>query len=159
MSNGTFSLDVVRLASPCNVPWDAMSGDARFRFCPQCRLNVFNLSEMTRKEAEALVLQAEGRLCIRFYRRTDGTILTSDCPVGVRAVRRKRALLAAMATAVLLTLGGWSLALVVGMQKKEEVYARLRSMEPFHTVLEWLDPTPPGWGSGWMAPLHRPDKL
>jgi hypothetical protein len=159
MSNGTFSLDVVRLASPCKASWDAMVGDARVRFCPLCRLNVFNLSEMSRQEAEALVLQAEGRLCIRFYRRADGTILTSDCPVGVGGVRRKRMLLAAIGAAMLLAVGSWGLALMAGIQKKEEAYARLRMWEPFRTVFEWLDPTPPGWGSGWMAPLHRPDKL
>jgi hypothetical protein len=31
---------------------------------------------MTRAQAEQLVQEKEGKLCTRFYRRTDGTILT-----------------------------------------------------------------------------------
>jgi len=46
---------------------------------------VFNLSAMTRGEAERLVQnKGEGRLCVRFFRRADGTLLTEDCPVGLR---------------------------------------------------------------------------
>src|SRR5260370_15414772 len=50
--------------------------------------NVYNLSEMTRREAEALVREKEGQLCARLYRRADGTILTSNCPAGLRAIVR-----------------------------------------------------------------------
>jgi Carboxypeptidase regulatory-like domain len=79
----------VRIASPCPASWDAMEGDARVRFCRLCALNVYNLSEMTRAEAEALVARTEGRICARLYRRADGTVLTKDCPEGLRAVRRR----------------------------------------------------------------------
>jgi hypothetical protein len=77
----------VRVASPCRADWDAMEGDERMRFCQQCGLNVYNLSALTRPEAEALVARTEGRLCARLYRRADGTVLTKDCPEGLRAVR------------------------------------------------------------------------
>jgi hypothetical protein len=79
----------VRIASPCPADWDAMYGDERVRFCSKCELNVYNLSAMTRREAERLIVNREGRLCVRFYRRSDGTILTRDCPVGLRAIKRK----------------------------------------------------------------------
>lgn len=59
-----------------------MEGDDRVRFCPECELNVYNLSAMTEEQALALVQEREGRLCVRFYQREDGTVLTSDCPVG-----------------------------------------------------------------------------
>ena len=59
-----------------------MYGDDRRRFCSQCKLNVYNLSGMTRDEAEQLVMNSEGRLCVRFFRRKDGTVLTQDCPAG-----------------------------------------------------------------------------
>jgi hypothetical protein len=65
-----------------------MSGDERVRHCAQCHLNVYDLSAMTRAEAEALIEEAEGSLCVRLYRRADGTVLTADCPVGVAAARR-----------------------------------------------------------------------
>jgi hypothetical protein len=44
---------------------------------------------MTKAEAESLIQATEGRLCIKFYRRADGTILTQNCPVGLRAIREK----------------------------------------------------------------------
>src|SRR5436305_97227 len=66
-----------------------MIGNQRVRFCGQCQLNVYNLSSMSRREAESLISQTEGRLCVRFYRRKDGSIITQDCPVGLRALKRR----------------------------------------------------------------------
>ena len=83
------SLDDIRIASPCKSDWNRMYGDERRRFCAECKLNVYNLSGMTRDEAEQLVMNSEGRLCVRFYRRKDGTILTQDCPVGWRAIKHR----------------------------------------------------------------------
>jgi len=80
-------LDEVRVASPCNANWNDMAGDDKSRFCGKCEKNVFNLSAMSREEAELLMLEKEGNLCIRLYRRKDGTVLTQDCPVGVRKKR------------------------------------------------------------------------
>ena len=89
MPKFTSPLDGVRIAAPCPADWGKMVGDERVRFCGSCELHVYNLSGMTRREAEALVTNAEGRLCVRFYRRRDGTILTRNCPVGLSAVRRR----------------------------------------------------------------------
>jgi hypothetical protein len=72
----------VRVASPCKADWDKMTGDERVRFCHACKLNVYNISEMTTDEAEKLIIEKEGRLCIRMYRRKDGTLLNMDCPIG-----------------------------------------------------------------------------
>jgi hypothetical protein len=81
-------LDSIDVAAPCSASWESMTGGDRVRFCQDCSKNVYNLSDMTRKEAEALVREnGEGRLCIRFYRRADGTVLTDNCPVGLRAMR------------------------------------------------------------------------
>lgn len=78
-------LSKVHVATPCDVPWDTMTGDDRKRFCSQCSKHVYNLSEMSAQEAETLLRSAEGReLCVQLYRRADGTVLTQDCPVGVR---------------------------------------------------------------------------
>lgn len=89
MSKFTNALDNIRVASPCSQDWDEMSGDERARFCGECKLNVYNLSGMSRREAENLIFQSEGnRLCVRFFRRADGTILTKDCPVGWQAIKR-----------------------------------------------------------------------
>ena len=72
----------LEIASPCGASWRDMEGDDRVRFCTECKLNVYNLSSMTADEALALVEEREGRLCVHFYQREDGSVLTSDCPVG-----------------------------------------------------------------------------
>jgi hypothetical protein len=67
-----------------------MPGDDRARICTRCRNQVFDLSAMTRAEAEELLFARTGDLSARFHRRADGTILTSDCPIGARSRRVRR---------------------------------------------------------------------
>ena len=93
-------LNRMSVAAPCNASWSDMKGDEQVRFCEQCKLNVYNLSAMSAGDAEALVKEKEGRLCARFFRRADGTILTSNCPVGVAALRRRVRKTVAAAVAV-----------------------------------------------------------
>ncbi|HSS20746.1 MAG TPA: carboxypeptidase-like regulatory domain-containing protein [Pyrinomonadaceae bacterium] len=83
----TSNLDRIHVATPCPASWEQMTGDDRVRFCDECQLNVYNLSALTRIEAESLIAASEGKLCGRFFRRADGTVITSDCPVGLRALR------------------------------------------------------------------------
>jgi hypothetical protein len=97
-------LGQLRVASPCGVSWDSMAGDARVRFCRLCSLNVYDFAGMTRAEVEALLLKTEGRLCGRLTRRADGTVLTKDCPVGLRALRLRATRAAGAAFAALLSL-------------------------------------------------------
>ena len=84
-------LEELKIASPCTASWEGMTGDERVRFCGDCRLQVYNLSGMGREQAVAMVEQNEGRLCIRMLRRPDGTVITTDCPVGLRALRQRMA--------------------------------------------------------------------
>ena len=91
MPTYTNPLEHVRVAAPCPADWEKMVGDERVRYCNKCSLHVYNLSGMTRREAEALVTSAEGRLCVRYYRRADGTVLTRNCPVGLSALKRRAA--------------------------------------------------------------------
>jgi len=97
-------LNNIQIASSCPADWDAMYGDERKRHCSDCKLNVYNLSGMTKDEAEALVMNAEGRLCVRFYRREDGTILTQDCPVGWAKIKQRTRLYAAAAASLIMAL-------------------------------------------------------
>ncbi len=83
-------LDDIRIASPCPAEWEEMAGDDRARFCSNCSKHVYNISAMTAEEATTLILGREGRLCVRIYRRNDGTVLTADCPVGPRSRPRRR---------------------------------------------------------------------
>lgn len=101
MRNFTHPLDDIKIASPCSADWNEMYGNDRKRFCGDCKLNVYNLSDMTRAEAENLLMISEGRLCVRFFRRADGTVLTKNCPVGWRAVKQRASRIATAAFSVL----------------------------------------------------------
>jgi hypothetical protein len=103
-------LSGVRVASPCTVEWTAMApvdGGDQVRHCGNCKKNVYNLSSMTREEAETLLLAKEGRMCVRYYQRSDGTILLKDCMVAPSAAKRR--LIAAGAAALLATASGAAL--------------------------------------------------
>lgn len=100
-------IDEIRIASPCTARWEDMSGDSKSRFCDQCQLKVYNLSQMSRPEIERLFENKEGRLCVRFYRRADGTMLTQDCPVGFkRTMERARQRLGILSAACASLLAG-----------------------------------------------------
>ncbi|HSH93443.1 MAG TPA: hypothetical protein VK968_04805 [Roseimicrobium sp.] len=90
----------IRVASPCPARWEDMAGDDRKRFCNQCQLHVYNFSAMSSEEVAGLVEKKGGRLCGRFYKRTDGSVLTNDCPVGAGRVRRKRIAIFALVAGV-----------------------------------------------------------
>lgn len=89
MTKFTNPLNNIKIASPCSADWNEMIGSERKRFCGDCKLNVYNLSGMSQTEAENLLLDSEGPLCVRFYRRADGSILTKECPVGWQAIKRR----------------------------------------------------------------------
>ena len=106
MSNYTSPLENITIASPCPANWDAMYGNDRMRFCSECKLNVYNLSGMSREEAENLVMNAEGRLCVRFFRRKDGTIITQNCPVGWARVKARAKVYVTAVFSLMMTLFG-----------------------------------------------------
>jgi hypothetical protein len=106
------ALELIQIASPCTADWDAMAGDERMRHCSQCNLNVFNLSDMTRDEATAFVAAREGRTCVRMFKRSDGTVITRDCPVGIAAVRAKFVRLTLATVGLLVALSATALAAI-----------------------------------------------
>lgn len=104
MSKFDNPLNDIQIASPCSADWNEMFGDERKRFCGDCKLNVYNLSGMTRDEAEALIMNAEGRLCVRFYKRADGSVITQDCPVGWAKVKQRTKIFATAAASMVMAL-------------------------------------------------------
>jgi len=138
----------IRVATPCRADWNQMIGDERVRHCTTCDKDVFNLSAMTREDAEALIVTRAGNLCARYYQRQDGTILLADCSVGV-AQKRKRRVIAAGA-AMLLAGGGaaawllkhrepeYTMGSVGFAEEGESVQMRVRAGES-----ETVPPAPP----------------
>jgi TonB family protein len=82
-------LSRIEIANPCHADWESMTGDERQRACQLCNLNVYNISTMTKGEAESFLRERmpQGRACVRLFRRRDGTIITDNCPLGLRAAR------------------------------------------------------------------------
>jgi hypothetical protein len=93
-------LDNIRIAAPCKEDWSKMQGDDRVRHCTKCDQDVFNLSALTREQAESLIRDKRGELCARYFKRKDGTVITQDCPIGQRT-RRRTTMIAAGALASL----------------------------------------------------------
>ncbi len=125
MSQQNDFLERMRIASPCDVSWERMTGDDKARFCRQCNLHVYNISEMTKTQVESLVADTEGRICARLYRRADGTVLTKDCPVGLRALKKRVARIAGAALTMLLSISSGTA--IVGGQtrsKKDKTCSR-----------------------------------
>ncbi len=85
-----------------------MSGDDRVRYCSLCSLNVYDFSEMTRAEVHELLLRTEGRVCAKLYRRADGTMITRDCPTGLRSLQQRVSRFAAAAIAMLFSLSAFA---------------------------------------------------
>lgn len=135
-------LDQVQIASPCTADWERMTGDHQVRHCGDCRKDVYNLSGMTHDEAEALILGRNGELCVRYYQRSDGTILLADCTVGVDRLRRRKK---TAARAAMLVAGGL---VVAGATATSQVrMGAMKSPEESHVVMgqvpSFTPPAPP----------------
>jgi hypothetical protein len=146
-------LEMIEVASPCTASWDAMRGDDRTRLCGQCDKYVYNLSELTRAEAETLVAEREGKLCVRFYLRSDATMLTADCPIGLQAVRRRGRKIALGVAALIVAIFGF---MAAGLLYEERSNGELRRRvpAPIARVLDWMFPPTPACVMGVPAPMN-----
>ena len=71
----------IRVKTPCRESWEAMAGSESRRHCERCKRDVYDLSEMTRAEVEALFAHEAEAPCVRLRLRHDGRVATSDCPI------------------------------------------------------------------------------
>jgi hypothetical protein len=55
-----------------------MTGDDKSRFCSHCQKYVHDLSAMHRDEAERLLCESAGSLCVRYKTAPNGQIITLD---------------------------------------------------------------------------------
>ncbi len=86
------ALNDLRIASPCPMQWAKMelTEEQAVRFCGDCKKKVYNIADMNAEEASMVLQRAQaagGSACVRLYRRADGTVITDDCPIGLRRVR------------------------------------------------------------------------
>ena len=147
-------LEQLDIPIPCAVAWASMRGNDRSRFCSQCRKHVHNISGMTRDEAVSLIQGAVGEVCVRFYRRPDGTVMTKDCGYPI-SLRQRMGRWLAIPMLLFVSCVGWAFAQdnpapsntrqLFGQAKpaKFDRYDNwMRRTQPFASILEWLDPAP-----------------
>lgn len=161
MSKSTIPLEMIKIASPCTASWDAMAGDDTTRFCDQCEKHVYNLSSLSRDEAEALVMKHEGKMCVRFYQRPDGTMLTQDCPVGWRAIQRRFVFIGGAAAGVLFILFSFVFTTAAfAFSVRGNGQGGVRFVNPITQIRDMLFPPPPcvmgGIGPPPIAPPAPP---
>lgn len=144
-------LSQMRLAAPCQQSWDTMSGNEHVRFCATCYKNVYKFSHLDRAQAVQLVTANEGRACVAYYRRADGSVMAEECPVGLRRVQRPfgyaRAGLVALLLPILSFVSLLGVSKLAGVPTHEEdgghgLVAQLRTKQPFTAIAAWLDPLP-----------------
>jgi hypothetical protein len=151
-----FSLEQMSVPVPCTVAWKSMTGSEQVRHCAQCHQEVYNISAMGREDAEEFVQASrmnggdgrdQGRLCVRFYRRPDGTVITRDCFALRRAFRTGSMWMVGMLAGLLLVFLG-----IFGWSRKSDgssIWPRICEHEPFRTLFG--PQSPPVMGS--VVPL------
>ena len=103
MSTGK-SLQHITVSSPCLANWDQMTGNDQIRFCEHCNLEVHNISELTYSRAARLVAHSKGRLCVRYYRDSEGAPITRRAPGKLHQIGHRVSRLAAGAFSATLSL-------------------------------------------------------
>ncbi|MGH9928023.1 MAG: hypothetical protein ACREA9_02215, partial [Pyrinomonadaceae bacterium] len=88
-------LNNLSITSPCTADWDSMIGNDQVRFCEHCNLDVHNLSQMTRNQAQRLVARSNGRLCVRYHRDAAATPLTLPVSQKLHSIGRRVSRIAA----------------------------------------------------------------
>ena len=125
MEQGLIDIDSLKVASPCSARWADMAGDERARQCALCKKNVYNVEGMALDEVRALIKGSETMPCLRLRRRKDGTVITSDCPVGRQAVWRRAAVAGLCGVFVLLS----GLGMAKGIATAEPNYDEPKTLE------------------------------
>src|SRR4029079_18148159 len=64
---------------------------------------VYNISELTQDQAESLIEEHEGKMCLRYFQRFEGTTMTKDCAVGWAAFKKRTLLIGGAAAAIVIS--------------------------------------------------------
>jgi len=137
----------LQISSPCPMRWESLTGDDRIRYCDRCRLNVYNLAEMSRDEVEGIVRTTKGRLCGRLYLRGDRTATLRDCPEGRGRILSRRLRKAAIGFGVV------AFALLLRNVSRPDI----RGLPQWaQRIAEWIDPGCRSQGGSMVVGALRP---
>lgn len=150
------ALNVIQVETPCREDWAKMDGTDVVRFCRVCESHVYHLSEMSMLEVEELLEVTEGRACVRFAHRADGTVVTKDCSSDRARHRRRQRVRAALGGAAAVALAGATAAVVNAWPAEPPPTPRSACHAPRPTPFvprrTWIDPDEA------FAGLPRPDE-
>lgn len=95
----------LEVAHPCDVPWDAMYGDDRSRFCEICERRVYNFAAMDELEILDCLRRSGDRVCAQIRRSDEGKIVTKPSAPSLRWFQFSLFSLLALMTTVATLLG------------------------------------------------------
>lgn len=104
MSARKSKLDQLNVAQPCSASWEEMTGNHQKRFCSECSKHVFDFTQMTRQQIEAVTAIHQGNLCARITRREDGSMVMAEPSLPVYPSRRLNSPMLNAAVATVLSL-------------------------------------------------------
>jgi hypothetical protein len=126
------------------MSWDDMTGNDRIRFCARCKLNVYNLTQMSEGDIETVIRETEGKLCARLYDRGDGTATAGDCPPGRARKLARRAL--AVGLVFMVAAFAWMIR-VPGRTNRTQLPT------PIREIVDWIAPEPPAVMGKMILPV------
>ena len=157
MISRRLKLEDIRIVSPCPALWSEMNGTDRIRHCNICGKNVFNISEMSRAEARTLI-NKEKQFCARIFVRKDGSVMTSDCPVGLRSIHK---LMVKRLTAVAALAIGLIGTITVAMDRRlsNAIAEKMIPQSLIDSSVEEMIPHPPTFIMGKVAVRPHVEKI
>ncbi len=101
----------------------------------------------------------EGRLCVRYFQRADGKVLTRDCPKGLMVARMKLARVVALTAG--LVLGSFGVAIAKVSEKPDQTWVdraieKGRTVPGVDVVIEKLCPSMQGNAIAGAMPIPSP---
>ncbi len=135
MKTKSGKLDRLQIPNPCPADWQQMTGNTTRRFCDSCQKQVYDLSAMTRLQAEALVTAKGGQLCARFTRTADGALqhlaAHTELPqLHQISSRRASPIASAILSAVIATIPAMAVASQTPPSISHSVFAENRQAKP-----------------------------
>src|SRR5262249_52164143 len=128
MASKTDYLERVYVVSPCKANWESMAGTDQARHCAECNRQVYDLSKMTRRQAEHLIIITQGRFCARITRGPNGDVVTQEEP-GLHLITKHASPVATAVVSAAITVGSAAPALAGIHRQQTQVSVAAKTKE------------------------------